>query len=113
MHRYSCIEVSVEKSPVQITQTPLINNHNKNGSALDKSDSNEYRRPPIGPIVRNTVITTIANTSKRQQQYGKSHPLYKLNVKPRHNNPVYNTIALALHTLTASGIATTLTRLQI
>ncbi|KAJ8955261.1 hypothetical protein NQ318_000288 [Aromia moschata] len=93
--RYSCIEVSVEKSPVRITQTPLISNLNKNSSPVDKSDD---KRPPIVPVVRNAspgymvAATVIATAAKKQQQYGKSHPLARLNVKPRHNNPVYNTM---------------------
>ncbi|KAJ8915057.1 hypothetical protein NQ315_014312 [Exocentrus adspersus] len=94
--RYSCIEVS-EKNPVRITQTPLISNLNRNGSHLDKSDG-EFKRPPISPISRysspSSVVaaTVIATAAKKQQQYGKSHPLSKLNIKPRHNNPVYNTM---------------------
>ncbi|KAJ8970511.1 hypothetical protein NQ314_001187 [Rhamnusium bicolor] len=95
--RYSCIEVSVEKSPVRIMQTPLITNLNKNGSPVDKNDG-EYKRPPIVPVVRNAspglmvAATVIATAAKKQQQYGKSHPLARLNIKPRHNNPVYNTM---------------------
>nr|CAH7732907.1 unnamed protein product [Callosobruchus chinensis] len=73
--RYSCIEVSQRFYP-------------------EKSD----KRPPIAPVVRtaspaNLVATVItAAAKKKQQQYGKSHPLAKLNVRPRHNNPVYNTM---------------------
>lgn len=94
--RYSCIEVS-EKNPVRIMQTPLISNLNKNGSALEKNDS-ELKRPPISPIARynppSSVLSAsvIATAARKQQQYGKSHPLSKLNIKPRHNNPVYNTM---------------------
>ncbi|XP_018574338.1 protein phosphatase Slingshot isoform X2 [Anoplophora glabripennis] len=93
--RYSCIEVS--EKPVRITQTPLISNLNRNGSALDKNEG-ESKRPPISPISRynspSSVLsaTVIATAARKQQQYGKSHPLSKLNIKPRHNNPVYNTM---------------------
>ncbi|XP_060528531.1 protein phosphatase Slingshot isoform X3 [Cylas formicarius] len=81
--RYSCFEVSVDKTP-RIIQTPLISN-------LSKSDT-EYKRPPVAPSVKSITATVIAKAAKKQQQYGKSHPLAKLNVKPRHNNPVYNTM---------------------
>ncbi|CAH1100931.1 unnamed protein product, partial [Psylliodes chrysocephalus] len=92
--RYSCIEVSVEKTP-RILQTPLISNLNKNGSVVDKS---EDKRPPIVPVVRTSspglmvAATVITAAKKKQQQYGKSHPLARLNIKPRHNNPIYNTM---------------------
>lgn len=87
--RYSCIEVSVEKSPIRITQTPLITNLN--------NKKEECKRPPVMPTVRNAssslvVATVIATAAKKQKQYGNSHPLARLNIKPRHNNPVYNTM---------------------
>ncbi|RZB54403.1 protein phosphatase Slingshot, partial [Asbolus verrucosus] len=53
-------------------------------------------RPPVSPVVRNTpqcvVASVIASATKKQQQYGKSHPLARLTIKPRHNNPLYNTM---------------------
>lgn len=69
----------------------LINNDNKNIES-------DLKRPPVGPpvVVRNNtqtnnvVVTTKPN--KKQLQYGKTHPLARLNTKPRHNNPVYNTM---------------------
>lgn len=88
--RHSCIEVSVG-SPVRIMQTPLI-------ASLNKNENDVARRPPI-PVVRTTsprlmvAATVIATaTAKKQQQYGKSHPLAQLNIKSGHNNPVYNTM---------------------
>lgn len=73
--RYSCVEVP--------------SNTWKNG---DKC----IDRPQITPVVRNTapclVASVIASATKKQQQYGKSHPLAKLTIKPRHNNPLYNTM---------------------
>lgn len=95
--RHSCIEVSVG-SPVRIIQTPLITSLNRN----DKNDGDFNKRPPIVPVVRTTsprlmvaatvIATAAAKNAKKQQQYGKSHPLAQLNIKPRHNNPVYNTM---------------------
>lgn len=87
--RYSCIEMSP-----RILQTPLISNLNKNCSVVDKDD----KRPPIVPVVRTSpglvATTVITAAKKKQQQYGKSHPLARLTInnKPRHNNPVYNTM---------------------
>ncbi|XP_057667446.1 protein phosphatase Slingshot isoform X2 [Diorhabda carinulata] len=87
--RYSCIEMSP-----RILQTPLISNLNKNGSVVDKED----KRPPMVPVVRTSpglvATTVITAAKKKQQQYGKSHPLARLTInnKPRHNNPVYNTM---------------------
>ncbi|CAH0556014.1 unnamed protein product [Brassicogethes aeneus] len=81
--RYSCIEVG-EKGPYDKI---FISNLNKG-----KNDV-EFKRPPI-PVVRNSSLaaTVIASAAKKQQQYGKSHPLARLSIKPRHNNPVYNTM---------------------
>lgn len=84
--RYSCFEVSVDKNP-RILPTPLISNLNK----TEKGDS-EYKRPPMVPAVKQIAATVIATAAKKQQQYGKTHPLSRLNIKPRHNNPVYNTM---------------------
>lgn len=81
--RYSCIEVS---TPFCTIQTPLIANMKKNLEG-------EFKRPPVPPVVRKMVAATvIATAAKKQQQFGKSHPLARLNIKPRHNNPVYNTM---------------------
>lgn len=82
--RYSCIEVSSPKSPRLITNF-----------AKEKDD---FKKPPKPPSVRDpepkvVVATVIAMaTAKKQQQYGNSHPLARLKVKPRHKNPVYNTM---------------------
>jgi protein phosphatase slingshot len=52
-------------------------------------------KPPMSPVVRNSpqclMATVIASATKKQQQYGKSHPLAKLTIN-RHNNPLYNTM---------------------
>lgn len=93
--RHSCIEVSSEKSSRR--STPLITNFNRNCSLADKVVEGEFKRPPIPPLNRNTapnvvVATVIAKAAKKQQQFGKSHPLARLNIRPRHNSPVYNTM---------------------
>ncbi|CAG9815625.1 unnamed protein product, partial [Phaedon cochleariae] len=78
--RYSCIEVSP-----RIIQTPLID------SMAKKTTGSEEKRPPMVPVVRNAspcmvvAATVITAAKKKQQQYGKSHPLARLNIKPRHN----------------------------
>lgn len=81
----------------KIVQTSLIANFNKNNSVSDKSVDGDFKRPPVMPVVRSTqpnvmVATVIAKATKKQQQFGKTHPLARLNIKPRHNNPVYNTM---------------------
>lgn len=81
--RYSCIEVPSPKD------SRLISNFAK--------EKDDYKRPPKPPPVRNPepkdiVNTVIAKAAKKQQQFGKSHPLARLNIKPRHTNPVYNTM---------------------
>ncbi|XP_018332703.1 protein phosphatase Slingshot-like isoform X2 [Agrilus planipennis] len=86
--RYSCIEVSADKS----LHNPIISCYG------DKSrTTGEFKRPPIAPVVRNptpnvVMATVIAKAAKKQQQFGKSHPLARLHIKPRHSNPVYNTM---------------------
>lgn len=82
--RYSCIEVSSPKN------SRFIANFVK--------DKDDFKKPPKPPSLRDpepkvVVATVIAKASaKKQQQFGKSHPLARLNIKPRHTNPVYNTM---------------------
>lgn len=82
--RYSCIEVSSPKN------SRLITNFVK--------EKEDFKKPPKPPSLRDpepkvVVATVIAKASaKKQQQFGKSHPLARLNIKPRHTNPVYNTM---------------------
>lgn len=90
--RHSCIEVSSTKAPSR-RSTTLISSFNRNNSLTE----GEFKRPPIPPLNRNTapnvvVATVIAKAAKKQQQFGKSHPLARLNIRPRHNSPVYNTM---------------------
>lgn len=96
-------DASVEKKVCLTHNTPLIANFNKINPVVGanncESGGGELKRPPIAPVVRNNtqannlvVANVITKTNKKQQQYGKSHPLARLNIKPRHNNPVYNTM---------------------
>lgn len=68
--RYSCVEVSKWK--------------------------NDKEKPAISPVVRTApsclVASVITSATRKQQQYGKSHPLARLPIKPRHNNTLYNTM---------------------
>lgn len=89
--RHSCFEVSADKSPRRVTP---LSNFNRNCINTDKDD--DFKRPPIPPLNRatpNVVVATVkAIAAKKQQQFGKSHPLARLNIKPRHNSPLYNTM---------------------
>ncbi|XP_030746870.1 protein phosphatase Slingshot isoform X2 [Sitophilus oryzae] len=78
--RYSCFEVTVNKN----LRPQLISNLNK-----QEKNETEYKKPPI---VKQLAATVIATATKKKQQYGNSHPLAKINIRPRHNNPVYNTM---------------------
>lgn len=108
-NRNSYVDVTFDKknciTPPTTTTTPIIssfnnkcntvNNHdNKNVLNNDsKNFESDLKRPPVGPVVRNTQPNVVATKSnKKQLQYGKTHPLARLNTKPRHNNPVYNTM---------------------
>lgn len=83
--RYSCFEVSVDKNRMGGTQ--LISNINK------PEENEQLKRPPKVPAVQQIAATVIATAAKKkQQQFGKTHPLARINIKPRHNNPVYNTM---------------------
>ncbi|KAK9728961.1 DEK C terminal domain [Popillia japonica] len=89
--RHSCFEVSMEKNH----QAPVISTFNKNGGPILERAAidNEYKRPPISPTSGVVVATVIATAAvKKQQQFGKSHPLARLKIRPRHNSPVFNTM---------------------
>ncbi|KAF5269668.1 hypothetical protein FQA39_LY08591 [Lamprigera yunnana] len=89
--RFSCIEVSNENSGS--IQSPLITSYKS--SINERSLANYSKRPPVAPNKNTTpnvvVATVIAKATMKQQQYGKSHPLAKINIKPR-RNPLYNTM---------------------
>lgn len=73
--RHSCFEVSSPKR-----------------GAVPLNDEGGYRRPPLAPgLGRAVVATVVAKAVKKQQQFGKSHPLARLSIK-RHNSAVYNTM---------------------
>ncbi|XP_019762872.2 protein phosphatase Slingshot isoform X2 [Dendroctonus ponderosae] len=81
--RYSCCEV---KNP-RVVGLPLITNSNR----AEKTER-DCKRPPIVPAVKQIAATVIDRAVKKQQQYGKTHPLAKINIKSRQNNPLYNTM---------------------
>ncbi|KAK4875115.1 hypothetical protein RN001_011537 [Aquatica leii] len=90
--RFSCIEVSSDSS--RSMQSPLITGY-KNNLGSEKTSGSHSKRPPIAPSKNPTpnvvVATVIAKATMKQQQFGKSHPLAKINIKPR-RNPLYNTM---------------------
>lgn len=51
-------------------------------------------RPPIVPSPSVVVASVVAKATskKQQQQHGRTHPLARLQVRPRHNSPLYNTM---------------------
>ncbi|XP_076244490.1 protein phosphatase Slingshot isoform X4 [Calliopsis andreniformis] len=58
----------------------MINNHS---SPLFAEAPEAPGRPPVPSLMA---------TSKKQQQHGRTHPLARLQVRPRHSSPVYNTM---------------------
>lgn len=82
--RHSCIEVSSPKN------SRLISNFAKERDDFKKPPKPPSNRDPEPKVVISTVIAKAS--AKKQQQFGKSHPLARLNIKPRHTNPVYNTM---------------------
>lgn len=68
----------------------MINNH---ANALFGDGTSEAPgRPPV-PSPSVVVASVVAKAaSKKQQQHGRTHPLARLQVRPRHNSPVYNTM---------------------
>lgn len=83
--RYSCIEVSTSPK-----LSRLITNFVKENDDCKKPPKPPSLRDPEPKVVMATVIAKAS--AKKQQQFGKSHPLARLNIKPRHTNPVYNTM---------------------
>lgn len=79
---------------------PKPNRNNSRHSCFEVSDlinkpeeNEQLKRPPKVPAVQQIAATVIATAAKKkQQQFGKTHPLARINYKPRHNNPVYNTM---------------------
>lgn len=51
-------------------------------------------RPPAVPTPSTVVASVVVKAAikKQQQQHGRTHPLARLQVRPRHSSPVYNTM---------------------
>ncbi|XP_076763512.1 protein phosphatase Slingshot isoform X2 [Xylocopa sonorina] len=58
---------------------------------INHSSSHLFTEAPEAPG-RPPVPGVAAAASKKQQQHGRTHPLARLQVRPRHNSPVYNTM---------------------
>lgn len=68
----------------------MINNHS---ASLFNDAPEAPGRPPAVPSPSVVVASVVAKAaSKKQQQHGRTHPLARLQVSPRHNSPVYNTM---------------------
>ncbi|XP_014469061.1 PREDICTED: protein phosphatase Slingshot homolog 2 isoform X2 [Dinoponera quadriceps] len=68
----------------------MINNHSS--SLFTEAPSEAPGRPPV-PSPSVVVASVVAKAaSKKQQQHGRTHPLARLQVRPRHSSPVYNTM---------------------
>lgn len=70
---------------------PIMINHP--GAPIFMSETPEAPgRPPV-PSPSVVVASVVAKAaSKKQQQHGRTHPLARLQVRPRHSSPVYNTM---------------------
>ncbi|KAI4502927.1 hypothetical protein M0802_001971 [Mischocyttarus mexicanus] len=70
----------------------MINNHTNALFGETTSETPGGGRPPV-PSPSIVVASVVAKAaSKKQQQHGRTHPLARLQVRPRHNSPVYNTM---------------------
>lgn len=68
----------------------MINNHS---ASLFNETPEAPGRPPAVPSPSVVVASVVAKAaSKKQQQHGRTHPLARLQVRPRHSSPVYNTM---------------------
>ncbi|XP_050465652.1 protein phosphatase Slingshot isoform X2 [Cataglyphis hispanica] len=68
----------------------MINNHSP---PLFSETPEAPGRPPAVPSPSIVVASVVAKAaSKKQQQHGRTHPLARLQVRPRHSSPVYNTM---------------------
>ncbi|XP_058800022.1 protein phosphatase Slingshot-like isoform X2 [Phymastichus coffea] len=68
---------------------PMIINHH----SASLYDTEAPGRPPSVPSASQVVASVVAKAaSKKQQQHGRTHPLARLQVRPRHSSPVYNTM---------------------
>ncbi|TGZ39041.1 Protein phosphatase Slingshot [Temnothorax longispinosus] len=68
----------------------MINNH---PAPLFNEAPEAPGRPPAVPSPSVVMASVVAKAaSKKQQQHGRTHPLARLQVRPRHSSPVYNTM---------------------
>ncbi|XP_066588242.1 protein phosphatase Slingshot isoform X2 [Prorops nasuta] len=64
-----------------------------NHSSLFGETTEAPGRPPVpSPNVVVASVVAKAASKKQQQQYGRTHPLSRLQDRPRHSSPVYNTM---------------------
>ncbi|KZC05023.1 Protein phosphatase Slingshot [Dufourea novaeangliae] len=70
------VEYSRRSAPITI---------NNLSSSLFNETSEAPGRPPV-------PSAGVVAANKKQQQHGRTHPLARLQVRPRHNSPVYNTM---------------------
>lgn len=71
---------------------PIMINNNHSNALFGETTSETPGRPPV-PSPSIVVASVVAKAaSKKQQQHGRTHPLARLQVRPRHNSPVYNTM---------------------
>jgi protein phosphatase slingshot len=77
-------EFSRRSAPIMINSHP---------SPLYSETPEAPGRPPAVPSPSVVVASVVAKAaSKKQQQHGRTHPLARLQVRPRHSSPVYNTM---------------------
>ncbi|XP_066997618.2 protein phosphatase Slingshot isoform X3 [Anabrus simplex] len=89
-HRKSSLDMPNVLNNAQTNKHSLHVHNLKNGSSV--LDTKE--RPPVpAPTPSVVVASVMAKAASKKQQQGKTHPLTRLTIgKPRHNNPVYNTM---------------------
>ncbi|XP_076282421.1 protein phosphatase Slingshot isoform X2 [Lasioglossum baleicum] len=61
-------------------------------SAPINLSSSLFAEPPEAPGRPPVPSANVVAVTKKQQQHGRTHPLARLQVRPRHNSPVYNTM---------------------
>jgi protein phosphatase slingshot len=75
---------------------PLIMSQHSSGAPFDTTATAEAPgRPPSVPSPSQLVASVVAKAAsqqQQQQQHGRTHPLARLQVRPRHSSPVYNTM---------------------
>ena len=73
---------------------PMIVNHHAVSMYDATVKAEAPGRPPSVPSPSQVVASVVAKAAskKQQQQHGRTHPLARLHVRPRHSSPVYNTM---------------------